>query len=105
MARKKSFPLRIDPKLYEALARWAADELRSVNAHIEFLLREAALRAGRLPVKHSLESSDELLISARSHELPLENPLENLLENAREKPQKNPQQSSAGNSLESLEQQ
>lgn len=47
MARKKSFPLRIDPKLYEVLERWAADEFRSVNGHIEFLLREAALRAGR----------------------------------------------------------
>jgi hypothetical protein len=46
---KKNFPLRLDPKLYEALERWAADEFRSVNAHIEFLLREAALRAGRLP--------------------------------------------------------
>ena len=48
MAAKKSFPLRIDPKLYEVLEKWAADEFRSVNAHIEFLLREAAFRAGRL---------------------------------------------------------
>ncbi|WP_010271232.1 hypothetical protein [Paenibacillus senegalensis] len=46
---KKSFPLRIDPKLYEVLERWANDEFRSVNGHIEFLLREAASRAGRLP--------------------------------------------------------
>ncbi|WP_127584852.1 hypothetical protein [Paenibacillus koleovorans] len=45
---KKSFPLRIDPKLFEAIERWAADDLRSVNGHIEFLLREAAFRAGRL---------------------------------------------------------
>lgn len=49
MAPKKSFPLRIDPKLYEILERWAADEFRSVNAHIEYLLREAAHKAGRLP--------------------------------------------------------
>jgi hypothetical protein len=49
MSVKKSFPLRIDPKIYEALERWASDEFRSVNAHIEFLLREAARRAGRLP--------------------------------------------------------
>ncbi|PYI53941.1 hypothetical protein [Paenibacillus flagellatus] len=49
MSAKKSFPLRIDPKLYEILERWAADEFRSVNGHLEFLLREAALRAGRLP--------------------------------------------------------
>jgi hypothetical protein len=49
MAARKSFPLRINPKLYEVLESWAADELRSVNAHMEFLLREAAVRAGRLP--------------------------------------------------------
>ncbi|HJV46943.1 MAG TPA: toxin-antitoxin system HicB family antitoxin [Bacillota bacterium] len=47
MAPKKSFPLRIDPKLYATLERWAADELRSVNAHIEHILREAAKRSGR----------------------------------------------------------
>lgn len=49
MAAKKNFPLRLDPQLYEILERWAADELRSVNAHIEFLLRDAARSAGRLP--------------------------------------------------------
>jgi len=49
MAAKKNFPLRLDPKLYEALERWAEDEFRSVNGHIEYLLRESLLRAGRLP--------------------------------------------------------
>lgn len=49
MAAKKNFPLRLDPKLYEVLERWAADDFRSVNSHIEYLLREAAARAGRLP--------------------------------------------------------
>jgi hypothetical protein len=49
MAAKKNFPLRIDPKLYEALERWAEDEFRSVNGHIEYLLRDALNRAGRLP--------------------------------------------------------
>jgi hypothetical protein len=49
MATKKNFALRLDPKLYEILERWSEDELRSVNGHIEFLLREAAARAGRLP--------------------------------------------------------
>lgn len=49
MAPKKSFLLRIDPKLYEALERWAADEFRSVNGHIEYLLREALRRSGRWP--------------------------------------------------------
>ncbi len=45
---KKQYPLRLDPQLYEVLERWANDEFRSVNAHIEFLLRDAAKRAGRL---------------------------------------------------------
>lgn len=45
---KKSFLLRISPELYEVLEHWAADEIRSVNSHIEFLLREAAKKAGRL---------------------------------------------------------
>lgn len=49
MPPKKNFPLRIDPKLYEVLERWAADEFRSVNAHIEYLLRESARKAKRLP--------------------------------------------------------
>ncbi len=41
--------LRLDPLVYEALARWAGDELRSANAQIEFLLRRALGEAGRLP--------------------------------------------------------
>jgi hypothetical protein len=49
MADRKVYPLRIDKGLYEALERWAADDLRSVNAQIEFLLRESMRRAGRLP--------------------------------------------------------
>ncbi|ALS20686.1 MULTISPECIES: hypothetical protein [Paenibacillus] len=53
MAAKKNFPLRLDPKLYEVLERWAADDFRSVNSHIEYLLREAAVRAGRLPSSRS----------------------------------------------------
>jgi hypothetical protein len=49
MAKRKSFLLRISPELYETLERWAADELRSANAQIEYLLAEAARRAGRGP--------------------------------------------------------
>lgn len=45
---KKAFPLRLDPELYRALEQWAADEFRSVNGHIEFILREALGKAGRL---------------------------------------------------------
>lgn len=43
---KKAFPLRIDPALWEELQRLAAQDLRSVNAEIEFLLREALARRG-----------------------------------------------------------
>lgn len=50
MARK-SYLLRIDPELYAALEKWAADELRSVNAQIEMLLSEAVKRQGRAPRK------------------------------------------------------
>ena len=49
MADRKVYPLRIDKGLYDALERWASDDLRSVNAQIEFLLRESLRRAGRLP--------------------------------------------------------
>ncbi|MFE7133552.1 hypothetical protein ACFVIM_22110 [Streptomyces sp. NPDC057638] len=46
---RKQVLLRLDPVVYEALARWASDELRSANAQIEFLLRRALGDAGRLP--------------------------------------------------------
>lgn len=46
---RKSVLLRLDPDVHDALARWAADELRSANAQIEFLLRRALKQAGRLP--------------------------------------------------------
>ena len=59
MAIKKQFPLRLDPKLYASLERWAADEFRSANAHIEFLLREAVRHAGRLNDKVSAEGSED----------------------------------------------
>jgi hypothetical protein len=46
---KKRFLLRLDEGVYAALERWAADELRSANSQIEFALKEALRRAGRLP--------------------------------------------------------
>jgi hypothetical protein len=46
---RKQILLRIDPAVHDALARWASDELRSVNAQIEVLLRRALSEAGRLP--------------------------------------------------------
>jgi len=48
MPKKKNFPLRIYPELFAVIERWAQDEFRSVNSHIEYLLREAAKKSGRL---------------------------------------------------------
>ncbi len=47
MAERKGFLLRVDSDLLDALARWAADDLRSLNGQIEFLLRRALIDAGR----------------------------------------------------------
>ncbi len=49
VAERKGILLRLDPAVHDALARWAADELRSTNAQIEFLLRRALTEAGRMP--------------------------------------------------------
>jgi hypothetical protein len=51
VSEKKKFLLRLDADLYDALEKWAADDLRSVNAQMEYLLKEAARRAGRLREK------------------------------------------------------
>lgn len=48
MRAEKKILLRIDDKLFDAMHKWADDELRSMNGQIEFLLREAAIKAGRL---------------------------------------------------------
>jgi hypothetical protein len=48
MAERKPFLLRLDPRVHEALQRWADDELRSLNGQIEFLLRRSLLESGRL---------------------------------------------------------
>jgi hypothetical protein len=45
---KKAFPLRISAEVIDAVTRWAEDDLRSVNAQIEFVLREALRKGGRL---------------------------------------------------------
>jgi hypothetical protein len=49
MSEKKSILLRIDARLFDSMKKWAADDLRSINAEIEFLLTEAARKAGRHP--------------------------------------------------------
>ena len=54
---KKPFPLRIGAEVLDAMSRWAEDDLRSVNAQIEFVLRDALRRAGRLKKPES--DSDE----------------------------------------------
>ncbi len=51
MAARKAFALRIDEKTLSAMQRWANDDLRSLNAQIEFVLREALRKSGRLPKK------------------------------------------------------
>ena len=48
MSEKKKFLLRLDAALYDALEKWAADELRSINAQMEYVLKEAVRKAGRL---------------------------------------------------------
>jgi hypothetical protein len=49
VSERKGVLLRLDPAVHDALARWAADELRSANAQIEFLLRKALVDAERMP--------------------------------------------------------
>ncbi len=53
MPERKRFLLRLDPATYDALERWAGDELRSVNSQIEFLLGDALRRAGRPPARRA----------------------------------------------------
>ncbi|WP_281557043.1 hypothetical protein [Thalassomonas sp. RHCl1] len=48
MAAKKSYPLRINPEVLAAMQRWADDDLRSLNAQIEFVLRDALVKSGRV---------------------------------------------------------
>jgi len=56
VAVRKSFLLRVDAAVLEAMQRWANDDLRSLNGQIEYMLREALRRAGRLP--RALEGDD-----------------------------------------------
>ncbi len=58
MARKQ-YPLRIDPAIWEAVQRWADDEMRSAHGQVEWILRDALKRAGRLPKKEGRSKGDE----------------------------------------------
>jgi hypothetical protein len=59
MSERKAFLIRVDPALLESLQRWADDDLRSLNAHIEFLLRDALRRSGRKPAKSAHREQEE----------------------------------------------
>ena len=59
MPEKKGFLLRIDRDVLEALQRWASDDLRSLNGHMEYLLRDALKRAKRMP-KQSVSAARSL---------------------------------------------
>ena len=61
MTQKKAFPLRINEEIWQAVRRWSDDELRSVNGQIEYLLRDALRKAGRMPndTKQDKKSSEE----------------------------------------------
>jgi hypothetical protein len=67
MADRKPFLLRLDPELHAALQHWADDELRSLNAQIEFLLRRALREAGRLKKSPNPDAT-----SSSSSDLPAE---------------------------------
>jgi hypothetical protein len=56
MAERKAYPLRINADVLDAMQRWADDELRSLNAQIEYVLRDALRRGGR--VKHASTPDD-----------------------------------------------
>ena len=59
MSEKKAYPLRIAPPVLDAMQRWANDDLRSLNAQIEYVLREALRQQGRLKAPASEESTKD----------------------------------------------
>lgn len=59
MSEKKAYPLRINAEVLAAAQRWADDELRSLNAQIEYALRDALRKAGRLPVQDKDTPTEE----------------------------------------------
>ena len=58
MSEKKAFPLRINAQVLEAVQHWADDELRSLNAQIEYVLRDALRRNGRLKSPNATPGSE-----------------------------------------------
>lgn len=60
---KKSFALRVDTEVYEAIEKWAADEFRSTNGQIEWILAEALKKAKRMPKKKDSTDSDNQMFN------------------------------------------
>ncbi|MFM8844579.1 MAG: hypothetical protein ACKOGN_01590 [Gammaproteobacteria bacterium] len=69
MAERKSFLMRIDPELWRELERWAADDLRSVNGQIEYLLRDALKKRGVTELPTESAAPDQ---SASIKDLPVQ---------------------------------
>lgn len=57
MAKRDSFLVRMDPVIIKALKQWAADELRSVNGQVEYVIRDALRKEGRLPKPKSSQDT------------------------------------------------
>ena len=57
MTKKKAFALRLDEKMMKAVEKWAADEFRSTNGQLEWIIKEALLKSSRLPNSTSADSS------------------------------------------------
>ncbi|MBL8840594.1 MAG: hypothetical protein JNL90_03585 [Planctomycetes bacterium] len=75
-SERKPYLLRLDPRLFDALQRWARDDLRSLNAQIDWLLRQALAKAGRaqLDLERDGERDDALLDSPADPDAPREPP-------------------------------
>jgi len=59
VAEKKAYPLRISAEVLDAMQRWSNDELRSLNSQIEYVLRDALRKAGRLPRANEDDNNKE----------------------------------------------
>lgn len=59
MSKKKAFALRLDPEMLEAIEKWAADEFRSTNGHMEWILNEALKKSGRKIRPKNLDQKTE----------------------------------------------
>lgn len=59
MAEKKTFVLRLNPEIYKSLEKWAADEFRSINGQLEWIIDKALKETGRFPAKPSKEEKQD----------------------------------------------